>query len=84
VADSQYVIALTDLTCSWESTCRQNVASLNDIKHALALVISGLFNDAVSISDYTVSERAWYYPSISLEGQTSTNRGECHSANGDH
>jgi len=38
------------------------------MKHALALVISCLFNDVVSISYYTLLERSCYYPSISLEG----------------
>jgi hypothetical protein len=46
------------------------------MKHALALATSGLFNDAVSISGYTVSKRSWpelrYYPSISLEQWYST------------
>ena len=30
------------------------------MKHALALVISCLLKDAVTIADYTVSERSWY------------------------
>jgi hypothetical protein len=39
------------------------------MKHALALLISGLFNDAVTIADYTVSERSWYVLSEHFPGR---------------